>query len=90
MMTNAGNRADLDRWLVSDVKPRFMGRIVGLDSDAADIWGRIAAEARKRGQVVSTPDAMIAAIALRHNLSIVTRNEVDFIPTGAPTVNPWN
>ncbi|TAL13983.1 MAG: hypothetical protein EPO01_20075 [Aquabacterium sp.] len=34
-------------------------------------------------------DALIAATALVHGLSVVTRNTANFLPTGVPIVNPW-
>lgn len=39
---------------------------------------------------VPTADGLIAATALRHGLTVLTRNIRDFAPTGVPTVNPWS
>jgi len=49
----------------------------------------LAAEAKHRGAGVSAIDGLIAATALEHDLTVLTRNVKDFAGTGAAIVNPW-
>ena len=52
--------------------------------------GDQAAEAKFKWRVLSTIDALLAATALHHNLTIVSRNVSDFVTTQVPVVNPWD
>jgi predicted nucleic acid-binding protein len=52
----------------------FEGRILGLDIAAAEIWGRFMGEGAARGRTPPTDDAKIAAIAVRHGLTVVSSN----------------
>jgi predicted nucleic acid-binding protein len=87
-----GTRARRDRlqaWL-TDVLPRqFEGRILAFDREAAVIWGRLLEEGDRAGRPRAAVDAQIAAISLRHDLVLVTRNTSDFEGMGARLVNPW-
>ena len=53
------------------------------------MWGRVSGRLRLQGIQVPTSDGLIAATALTHGLSVVTRNVKDFEPTGVPLINPW-
>jgi predicted nucleic acid-binding protein len=76
--------AALRRWLETQVLPAFDGKILAVDTAV----GRRAAQLH-----VPKPhpinDAFIAATALVHGLTIVTRNVADFEGTGARVLNPW-
>jgi predicted nucleic acid-binding protein len=76
--------AELDHWFRGIVLPRFQGRILTFDADAASIAGKLPT-ADKR----PSPDAMIAAIALHHGMDVVTRNTAHFEPLGVRCLNPW-
>lgn len=71
-------------WIDEQILPRFEGRILPIDTAVA---------LRCAGLHVPDPraerDALIAATALVHGLTIVTRNVADFAPTKARIVNPW-
>ncbi|MDR3509304.1 MAG: type II toxin-antitoxin system VapC family toxin [Caulobacteraceae bacterium] len=82
---DAAQGAILRAWLDHGVLPAFSGRVIDIDTQIAR---------RCAGLHVPDPrgerDALIAASALVHSLTVVTRNVIDFAPTGAPTLNPWS
>lgn len=82
-------RTRLETWLDVELHARFAGRIVPIDSAIADRWGLIAAEARRKGKALSVIDGLLAATALHHNLTVVSRNAADFTNTHVPVLNPW-
>lgn len=74
----------LRTWLEHQVLPQFEGRILPLDVEVARQCARL-----HEPDPRSSRDAMIAATALVHGMTVVTRNVADFAPTGVPTLNPW-
>ena len=82
-------RGRLESWLQVDLLSRFQGRILGIDEAITDRWGRVAASAAAKGKPVPVIDGLLAATALHHNLTLVTRNTSDVAGTGVPTLNPW-
>ncbi len=83
-------RAALQSWLDRDVRTRFAGRLLAFDDGVAERWGHLEAVAKKRRLTLPTIDAQLAATAIHHGLTFVTRNTADIGPTGAPVFNPWN
>ncbi|HKW02942.1 MAG TPA: type II toxin-antitoxin system VapC family toxin [Vicinamibacterales bacterium] len=73
----------LDRWLKGLVE-FYEDRLLYVDGDVAEEWGRM--RARRGAPVV---DALIAATARVHDLTIVTRNMRDFRVLGVRVLNPW-
>lgn len=82
-------RARLERWLETDVLLWFDGRILPVTKEIADRWGVIDGTCQLRGTPANTADGMIAATALEHGLTVVTRNVKDFSLFGVPLFNPW-
>jgi|SRR5580698_2034651 predicted nucleic acid-binding protein len=82
-------RAQLEIWLEGDLRTRFSGRILAVDSPVADRWGWIAATAKRAGRALSVIDGLLAATALQHNLTLVSRNVSDFAHLHVPVLNPW-
>jgi toxin FitB len=82
-------RAALQSWLDRDVRVRFSGRLLVFDDAVAERWGQLEALAKKRRLTLPTIDAQLAATALHHGLTFVTRNTADIAPTGVPVFNPW-
>ena len=75
-------RRTLERWLERDLGERFAGRILPLEREAADTWGRVLAAAEAKGHPLPTLDSLLAATALAHELTLVTRITGDFMPAG--------
>ena len=67
----------------------FAERILPVTEAIADRWGLVAAEAKARGVGLSVVDGIIAATALEHDLTVLTRNVKDFADTGVSLINPW-
>jgi predicted nucleic acid-binding protein len=82
-------RTHLETWLEIELRARFAGRILPIDFPVADRWGVLAATAKKEGKALSTIDGLLAATALEHNLTVVSRNAGDFEPTQVRILNPW-
>jgi len=82
-------RTKLETWLELELRARFAGRVLGIDGAIADRWGILAAAAKRSGRALSAIDGLLAATALHHNLTIVSRNISDFAGTPVPMVNPW-
>jgi toxin FitB len=82
-------QTQLEMWLELDLQARFSGRILPINALIADRWGLMAAEAKRKGWALPAIDGLLAATALQHNLTIVSRNISDFTNTRVPTLNPW-
>ncbi len=83
-------RGQLESWLQVELRARFRDRILPIDDEIAQRWGALAAAASAQGRPVPVIDGLLAATALHHNLTLVTRNESDVAGTGVPTLNPWS
>jgi toxin FitB len=81
-------RASFEAWLAA-LRDRFGERVLPIDEPVAIEWGRISARAELAGKPVPVVDGMLAATAVVHGLTIVTRNSSDIARTGAPIVDPW-
>ena len=82
-------RTHLETWLEIELGARFAGRILPIDVPVADRWGQLAATAKKEGKTLSTIDGLLAATALHHNLTVVSRNVSDFADKRVQVLNPW-
>ena len=80
----------LHSWISNDLIQRFRGRILNVDEEVAVVWGRIQGEAERRGRPMPAIDSLIAATALAHQLTVVTRNSSDIEQSGVSVFNPWN
>ncbi len=73
----------LERWL-GTVTEQYADRILDFDRECAEVWGKLMS-AHPQHPI----DKQIAAIALMHDLTIVTRNTSDFEGAGAQLMNPF-
>ena len=77
----------LIQW-ADDLENDFGDQILGLDTVTLKSWGRLYAKQEAKGFNMDVMDSLIAATALVHHLTVVTRNTVDF-PADVKTFNPW-
>jgi hypothetical protein len=82
-------RMQLEEWLDRDLPAWFDGRVLPIDRSIADRWGVLRAQAQMKGRPLSVVDGLLAATALQHSLTIVSRNVSDFAVLGPAVVNPW-
>jgi predicted nucleic acid-binding protein len=80
---DAGRALALERWL-GDVEAAFDGRVLGIDNAVSDQWGRMSAI-----RPLPAIDGLLAATALTHGLTLVTRNDRDVAGLGAMVFNPF-
>ena len=68
---------------------RLSGRVLALDSAAAQQMFQIAARRQLAGKRMNFPDAQIAGIALSRNAAVATRDQHDFVQCGIKLIDPW-
>jgi predicted nucleic acid-binding protein len=90
LLAEGKRRLRLERWLETELRMRFAGRIVPIDEDIAERWGGLTAEARRAGTPLGVVDGLLAATALEHGLTLATRNVKDFVRLGVTLSNPWS
>lgn len=76
--------AVLRSWLTAHVLPAFSDRILAVDTAVAQCCAKLHVPDPR-----SDRDALIAATAMVHGMTVVTRNIGDFEPTGVEILNPW-
>lgn len=64
-------------------------RGLSVDEEVSERWGLVTAQTAARGAVLPTIDGLIAATALVHGMTVVTRNAADLAAAGALVLNPW-
>jgi predicted nucleic acid-binding protein len=74
-------------WLETDLPVFFAGRILAVDAAVADRWGRLLAQA---GRPLPAIDSLLAATALTHGLTLITRNLRDFQHKDLVVLDPWS
>jgi hypothetical protein len=82
-LKNPSGAGNLERWLVG-LETHYTERILPITAAVADRWGRLSP-----GQPMPAVDGLIAATALEHQLTIVTRNIGDFRRSGVNTLDPF-
>ncbi|MBE9057648.1 type II toxin-antitoxin system VapC family toxin [Sphaerospermopsis sp. LEGE 08334] len=89
-LTPSKRKDSLTTWLNETLPNRFEHRILTVDVSTMVLWGNLVASLEQNGRPLPAMDSLIAAIALQHSLSLVTRNENDFAGTGVVIINPWS
>ncbi len=88
-MKDGERRKRFERWIDHDLAAQFQSRILPFDREAAVIWGDIMGDGDRTGRPKPMVDAQIAAVALRHGLTLITHNIRDFAGMEVGTLDPW-
>jgi len=89
LIADASRRAELNDWLAHKVRPMFEERVLSVTEDVMFKGRLLVEEGRKAGYTFSQPDLIIAATALCHGLTILSRDTRDYERARVPVVNPW-
>jgi toxin FitB len=90
LVGDPNRRADLNDWLANKVRPMFGERVLQITEDIMLKWRLLVEEGRKAGHTFSQPDLIIAATAIHHGLTLVTRDRSDYDKARVPVMNPWD
>ena len=89
ILSDSKRRRDLEQWLDETLRRWFEGRILPVSEPIAERWGILAGECQLKGRPLKVADGLIAATALQHDLTVVTRNVKDFSGLGVTVFDPW-
>lgn len=89
ILPDGKRRANLEAWFDAYLVPLFDGRVLPVTQVIADRWGALAGRRQLAGRPLGAPDGLIAATALEHGLTLVTRNVRDFEGLGLNLFDPW-
>ena len=88
-LPRSNRRAELEEWLNEQLTAQFAGRILALDAATFITWGQLIASLKQQGRTMSVMDSLIAATAVHHRMTLVTRNVSDFQQVELSIFNPW-
>jgi predicted nucleic acid-binding protein len=89
LVADAGRRAELNDWLAHKVRPMFEQRVLAITEDIMFKWRLLVEDGRKARHTFTQPDLIIAATALHHGLTVVSRDVSDYRKAHASVLNPW-
>jgi predicted nucleic acid-binding protein len=89
VLPRSRRRTDLETWFNTELPIWFSNRVLPVTHSIADRWGVLDGQRQLKGTPLGTADGMIAATALEHDLTRVTRNVKDFAGLGVEIFNPW-
>lgn len=88
-LASGARRTRIQEWLENELPLRFERRILLIDTATADVCGRIVARCQNIGRPIEAMDALIAATAEIHNMTVVTRDLSHFQSAAKSVLNPW-
>ncbi len=83
-------RERFERWIEQDITRQFDGRVLPFDVRAATIWGHLMGDGDRAGHPPAAADTQIAAVAIQHEMILVTRNTKNFRHFDVQLLNPWS
>lgn len=89
LVIDVNRRAELTAWLTHKVRPLFAQRVLEVSEDVLFRWRLLVEEGRKSGHTFSQPDLFIAATALHHGMTVVSRDTREYERAGVPVFDPW-
>ncbi len=89
LLPDANLRAELNHWLEHRVRPMFEQRVLQISEDIMFKWRLLVEDGRKSGHTFSQPDLIIAATALHHGFTVVSRDVAEYAKARVPVFNPW-
>ena len=89
-VADSSRRATLRQWLTRTVLPDYAGRILPIDEHVMVTWSRMVMSSGRKPKQLPCMDTLLAATALHHELTLVTRNTSDFQAFGIALLNPWD
>ncbi|HUP61282.1 MAG TPA: type II toxin-antitoxin system VapC family toxin [Thermoanaerobaculia bacterium] len=90
LVKDASRRMELNDWLANKLRPMFENRVLNVTEDVMLKWRLLVESGRKNGHTFSQPDLIIAATALHHGLTIVSRDTSEYEIANVPVLDAWN
>lgn len=88
-LPESARKRRLREFLDGEIVERFRERTLGTDERVWRRWGQLLGAAERRGKPLPVVDALISAVAHVNGLTVVTRNEGDFLRCDVAVLNPW-
>ncbi len=90
LIKDAARRMQLNEWLDHKLRPMFEHRVLEITEEIMLKWRLLVEEGRKSGHTFAQPDLIIAATAIHHGFTIVSRDTSEYELANAAVVNPWS
>ena len=87
LLPRGSRRTRLEQWFDAGVRRL---RCLSWDADTGLRWARLLAKLRASGRAMPIKDSLVAATALAHDLTVVTRNRADFAHAGVSIIDPFS
>ena len=89
LLAEGKKRRSLLHWIETGIKLAFADRILSVDTTVMEHCAQLQAGSAKAGRRLPVMDSLIGATALAHDLTLATRNTIDFQSTKVSLLNPW-
>ena len=89
-LTDLSKKSYLQKWVDQQLVKRFQHRLLPVNTEVSEKWGELLGASEQIGLKLPVIDALIASTAQLYNLTVVTRNVLDFEKCKATILNPWS